>query len=303
MKTTQQLIAAVIALLLLTGCAGGYSLREQMIRTKIPQEFRGHTNGIVAIPTDADTQAAIALGTASKDNDTLEYAYLTKAPRGAFSSDQIYVKVTTPLYLIANHSREQTREFRKVDDAFVQYARGLRAVRISMTQQFTTTVPWDAVAFRRQVSLLRDGLRVESLAEIQAWAGQSPFTERPSKQMQAAMAQVNQTAAQFSRGFAASMTHEQREQVLRSYRAMGLSEDQMVTYTGFTRDEIRQILSSQASASTGKVSLSEFDAVFPIDELVKPGRYEIVFRTPQISGLFARGDKEMRFPISFSGFR
>jgi hypothetical protein len=198
-------------------------------------------------------QAAILLGTASKDGDTLEYAYLTKAPRGVFASDEIYVRVATPLYLIASHAREQARDYRKADDSFVQYARSLGAVRISISQRYISTVTWDAYAFQRQVVLLHDRVRVEPLREIPAWAGQNPFADKPSKQMQTALSQVSQTAAQFSRGFAADMSTEQKEQVLRSYRAMGLSQDQMAAYTGFSREEIRGILSAQAGVSGGKI--------------------------------------------------
>lgn len=300
---TSRVIQTVFAMLFLCGCAGSYSLREQAIRSKIPADFRGNTNGIIAAPTDADIQAATALGVASKDNDALEYAYLVKAPRGAFASDSIYVKVATPLYLIASHAREQGREYRSVDSAYVQYARGLRAARISTTQQFINTATWDAVAFQRQIILLRDGVRVEPLKEIPAWAGQSPFADKPNKQVQAALAQVNQVAAQYSRGYAANMTGAQKEQVLRSYRAMGLSEEQMAAYTGFTRSEIQEILKTQNSTNGGMMALTEFDAVFAIDELIKPGHYEVVFRTPQIASLYSRGDKEIRFPISFSNFR
>ena len=297
------LIAALTTALLAAGCAGGYSIREHAIRSKIPQEFRNYTNGIIANPTDATVRQAIALGKASKDNDALQYAYLTKAPRSLFNQDSIYIQVATPLQLIANHAREQARDYRKVNDNFVQYARKLSAVRISISQQFISTITWDAYGFQRQIILLRDGVRVEPLLEIPGRAGKNPFAEKPSKEMQATFASIDQTMKQISKGWTANMTKEQKEQVLRSYRAMGLSEDQMAAYTGFSRDEIQEILDTQSNAVDGKISLSEFDAVFPIDELTKPGNYELVFRTPQIASLYARGDKEVRFPISFAGFR
>jgi len=287
----------------ISGCVGGYSIREQAIRTNIPDELRAYTNGPVAEPSDMQIQQAIALGAASRDKDTLDYAYMTKAPRGMFTKDQIYVKVSTPLYLIARHAREQAREYRKVDDDFVGFVRSLHAVRISMIQQYINTATWDTLAFQRQVMLLRDGLRVEPLVDIQAWGGRNPFADKPSKEMQAALSGVASAAAQYSRGLAATMTRDQKERVLRSYQAMGLSEDQMATYTGFSHAEIREILASQIQQAGGKVALSEFDAVFPIEEVIKPGRYEIVFRTPQIASLYAHGDKEIRFPISFSNFR
>src|SRR4051812_33064711 len=91
---------------LFSGCAGSYSVKEATIRNRIPQEFLKYTNGIVASPSDADIQAAIALGSTSKERKTLQYAYLTKAPRGVFDNDTIYVQVATPLFLIADHARE-----------------------------------------------------------------------------------------------------------------------------------------------------------------------------------------------------
>ena len=217
--------------------------------------------------------------------------------------NNILIRVATPLYLVANHAREQARDYKKVDDNFVQYARKLGAVRISISQQFISTITWDAYGFQRQIILLRDGVRVEPLLEIPGWAGKNPFADKPSKEMQATFASIDQTMKQISKGWTANMTKEQKEQVLRSYRAMGLSEEQMAAYTGFSRDEIQEILDTQSNAVDGKISLSEFDAVFPIDELTKPGNYELVFRTPQIASLYARGDKEVRFPISFASFR
>lgn len=73
------LIASLTTSLLAAGCAGGYSIREHAIRSKIPQEFRNYTDGIIANPTDADVRQAIALSKASKDNDALQYAYLTSS--------------------------------------------------------------------------------------------------------------------------------------------------------------------------------------------------------------------------------
>ena len=116
-----------------------------------------------------------------------------------------------------------------MDDNFVQYARKLGAARIAIYAGNIISL--------QQFVLLRDGVRVDPLLEIPAWAGKNPFTDKPG------------------------------------------------------------------NAINGKISLSEFDAVFPIDELTKPGNYELVFRTPQIASLYARGDKEVRFPISFASFR
>ena len=77
----------------------------------------------------------------------------------------------------------------------------------------------------------------------------------------------------------------------------------MAEYTGLSLEEVSDILNPQANANGGKIVLSNFDAVFSVGELLKPGRYELVFRTPPAASLYASGDKEIRFPISFSSFR
>lgn len=286
-----------------SGCASDYSLREQAIRSDLPKEVRDYSGGIITKPTDADVQAAIILGSNSRGGDTLEYAYLTKAPRGFFATDTIYVKVATPLYLISNHAREQSQDYRKIDDSFVRYARDLGAVKISITQQKISTRTWDAIAFDRTVILLRDGVRVDPLSQISAWDGQNPFAVNSSKEVNATMALVTQTAAQQSKALFAQMTSEQKAQVIRTYRTMGLSEDKMATYSGLSKTEIREILGGDAAMHGGKISLSEIDAVFSADELAKPGRYELVFRTPQVASLYSSGNSEIRFPVSFVAFR
>jgi hypothetical protein len=60
--------------------------------------------------------------------------------------------------------------------------------------------------------------------------------------------------------------------------------------------EIQNIMASQ-------ISLLKSDAVYKASELKKPGKYEIVFRTPPTNNLIVSGDKEIRFPISFDKFR
>ncbi len=83
----------------LAGCAASnYSLRESIIRSKIPETSKTHTGGIVKNPSRKDISDAIKLGQVSKDDkDILEYAYIYKVPRGFFNVDSIYIVIKTIL--------------------------------------------------------------------------------------------------------------------------------------------------------------------------------------------------------------
>jgi len=270
-----------------------------MIRSDIPPIYRSHTTGIISNPSDEDIKAAINFGQSSKDGAALEYAYLMKGARNAFANDAIYVKVYTPLFLIANHSREQTREYRPIDTTYVSFLRSLEAVQISLTQQFTNYATYNSFAFNRQTILLRNGIRVEPLKSISSWEGANPFARPLNKNVQASIAQSTQS---YTRGLVANMTKEQRIALIRGYQTMGFSSDQIIAYTGMTLAEINELVPNLPT-NMGKVALTEFDAIYSIEELNKPGRYEVIFRTPATSNLLSTGDDEIRLPISFINFR
>jgi hypothetical protein len=298
MKTEYKTIVPILLVSIMCGCQTEYSLVENSIRNKIPDAYKQNTDGIVSNPTASDIEQAVQLGKSSKDNDVLAYAYLTKAPRGFFSTDEVYVKVQTPLFLVADHAREQAREYRSVDPEFVEYAKNLKAVRISVTQQYLNTNTFYAYAFDRQMILLRDGVRVEALQSIPSWDGKNPFADKMSKQMDAVLANVGNIANQYTKGYLATMSDEQKQQLVQSYKAMGYSDQKIQELTGISTGE-----GANEPGSVGTVQLTEYDGVFPLEEVCKPGNYEIIFRTRKINRLVLNGDKEIRFPISFDKFK
>jgi hypothetical protein len=296
MRHVQHLIASIAMAVLLTGCARGHSQPEPWADSSIPGKTGGPPSGIVKAPTDAEVRAAVESGISNKENDSLAFAYMTKVPTGISPSNDMYLKVSTPLFLVASHAREQTRAYRKPDDSFVSYARNLKAVKISLTQGLISTVNLDDRAFEPNIVLLRDGFRVPPLPEIPAWAGENPFSEKPIREVRTVIAQVNQAAAELSRNAVAKMTREQKQKVLNKYRALGWSEDQMTAYTGLQAAEIREMLGPAGEADPLLIPLSDSDAVFPVEELARPGRYEIILHVP-------KENKEFRFPVSFARFR
>jgi len=298
-------------ILLAFGCAGSYSVREHNIISQIPEEQRIYKEGIVVYPTDGDIKRAIDFGAASKDSDALEYAYLKKVPGDFFDEDTIYFKISTPLYYISYHAKKQAREYRQVDYQYIEYIRGLRAAKISLTQQYTGGATLRQYSFQRRIILLRDGIRVEPLKEIVAYSGQHPFSDALAINTQAIMAKVAQASNQYTKGYFATMNNEQKDRLIQMYRANGLTEDQISSMTGLGTDEIRR-LSPRANAvqdtkvggnKENKMTLSENEAIFLIEELKKPGTYEVVFRTPPSNSMFTSGDKEIRFPITFDNFK
>ena len=255
----------VLAAGLLSGC---YGLRESMIVSDLPEPYRSHTSGFVLSPSKADIDAALALGKSDKDGQLVEYAYIEK-PGGL----NTYVMVHTPLFLMADHARDQAQEYRDPDQGFIDYCKGLDAIQISLQLQGMTQ-NYNMYAQRPQVILLRDGKRVEPLSAIKGYKGRDPFL-KPDKKTQAAIDSMMRNAS-------ASMTPEAKAAM----------------------DSYYKILGAGAPAASGEISLSEFAGVFSAAELKKPGTYEVVFRTAQAINAFDfGGDKEKRYPISFGKFR
>jgi hypothetical protein len=296
-------IAGSFVIMFFVGCAGNYSIREQNILSDVPSEYRNYNGGIIVDPNDNEVKSAISLGVSSKDSDVLLYSYLIKLPRELFDDDTIYFKVVTPLFLISDHAREQARDFRQIDQKYVERARKLNAVKLSLTQQYTSNVTLRQFVFQRQIILLRNGIRVEPLKEITPINGQNPFNDKLGKNAQATIAKTTQMATQYSRGFATTMNKEQKAQLIRTYKSMGLTEEQMVAYTGFSSDEIKSFSVGASEAQEGKIALTEFDAIYSVEGLNTPGNYEVVFRTPPTTSLFNPGDKEVRLPVTFDKFK
>lgn len=198
MKTPEQILGLVISLTLLAGCATSPSLLERTYLAKIPPSYANHQAGIVSSPSDDDVQQAVAFGIAAKqESEPLEYAYLIKLSKSAVSTDVIYLRVETPLYLISRHVSDQARNYRALDQAFISYARTLGAVHLAATQQYMSSATWQAYAFSRQLILLRDGVRIEPLQELAAWAGANPFATQQQPSMASVMALIDQTAQRY----------------------------------------------------------------------------------------------------------
>lgn len=304
----KKLVSVALCGVLCSSCAqaASWSLVERGYIKKIPAIYANHQTGPILVPTDDDVRLALEFGAASKDKqEPLDYAYLIKSRESALNSDSIYVTVTTPLALIAMHAREQAKEYRKPDDEFVSFARALGAVAISVSQQFMTT-NFRTVTFDWQLILLRDGVRVEPLKGVASWNGGNPFTaSKPHlAQHNATLAAVQQAAAQQLRVAAASMDEAGRKAMVRQLAATGWSDAQICSGLGWSPEELAKIKGEgPANAAQAMFPLAERDAVFSIEELRKPGRYEIVFRRPEAGLLGVARDKEVRFAISFDHFR
>jgi len=222
------------------------------------------------------------------------------------NNDSIYVTVTTPLARIATHARDQAKEYRMVDEEFVKYARALGAVSVSISQQFMTS-NFRAVAFNWEIILLRDGVRVETLDSLAPWKGGNPFvTSKPLvAQYNATLAVIQQTAAQHLRTTAASMDDSGKRLMVHQLAKTGWSDSQICSALGWSAADLARIKGEivESTARASLITLSDRDAIFSIQELKKPGRYELVFRRLQASMLGNVKEKEVRVPISFEKFR
>lgn len=284
-------------LLFIFGCAR-FGLREQIIVSGLPEKYRNHTSGFILSPTESDIDSAIVLGkNSANDNSLLTYAYVIKAPYSFFSGD-VYVRIATPLYLISDYAREQTRNYKEIDTPFIEYCKRLDAVKISLSEQYISR-RWRIYPFERQAILLRDGKRIEPLSIIKSFNGFNPFMMQQNKEIQNIMASYQKIAPYQS----FTMTKEQLEDLEKTYRSMGYSEAQINTYMSAVRAGTNLVKSSDQNNMPIQISLLKSDAVYKASELKKPGKYEIVFRTPPTNNLIVSGDKEIRFSISFDKFR
>ena len=84
-------------------------------------------------------------------------------------------------------------------------------------------------------------------------------------------------------------------------RKVRFAEDQIKTYM----DALNYVAESSSNTNKTNSSVSLLDSanIYNVSDLNKSGTYEIVFRTPPSNSLFASGDEEIKFPISFSGYK
>ncbi len=198
----------------------------------------------------------------------------------------------------------QAREYRKIDEKYIEYLEGLNAVEICLLQQYTNYDSWNAYAFKRQIILLRDGVRVPHLTEIARYKGENPFKNLPQNikvGLEDALAIGKEAIISALKQYYSAMPLEGKKELISAARLAGLSDAEIAEYSGAPIEERRELSSGKISKSV--VYLSEFDGIYSIDELKKPGEYEIIFRTPSTQSLLISGDREIRFSIDFRNYK
>ena len=105
---------------------------EKKILENVPSTYLQHKTGIVVSSSVDDVREAIKFGASDKDNSAVEYAYLIKGPSDFWGGANVYVYVQTPLFLVADHGRRKTREFRDIDSEYIAYCKTLNVAQISV---------------------------------------------------------------------------------------------------------------------------------------------------------------------------
>ena len=261
-----------------------YSWVEKKILENIPSAYIQHKDGIVVSPTKNDVDDAIKFGASDKDDSAVMYAYLMRGPSEFWNQTEVYVYVRTPLYLVADHARKEAREYREVDTSFVEFCKTLNVAQVSLVQQIANKLR--VHAYKAKLVLLRDGKRVETVLKVQTIKGRNPYAPKLSPELEALATNL------------ANQSQQLKEQMMALYKANGMSEEQLKVMFGSSVSSVQS-----TSALPSEVPVLETDGIFAISELKKPGKYEIVFRTPPSSNIFVSGDKEIRFPVSFDKFK
>jgi hypothetical protein len=293
---TVSLLAAVF---LSSEVFAGWSLAERSIRKKIPAYFAQNTGGPVEAPADADIAEALKLAEVSKENrDILDYAFTQKldhqTPFGG-RSISVYLAAKTPLFLVAQHTREKLREHRKINSEYVAYVRGLGLAKLEINLQVNFHPSFPAVI------LLRDGERVESVASLKSPDGRNPFALPNPAGTDAILAASAKVAAQYTRGLWSTMDDGRKKQAIISWRTMGYGDSQVMQYAGISEDELRRLEGPKPEGGNlADVQLTESSNIYRIEDLRKTGKYEIIFRSQSI----IKGEgREFRYPITFDGVR
>lgn len=262
---------------MLAGCAGSYSVVQENPGPKIPAFYAGHSSGIVSQPTEAEIAQAVQFGSVERDNPSVvKDAYLSKAETSAFAPEAFYIIVRTPLYLIARHALERARTGRAPDPKYIAFARRLGFVKLAVSERFISLANWDALAIARDLSLLRDGARVKPAASIPAWNGVDPFFDPDDP-----LASWRATSW---------LKHGVEDMELQSLRQ---SQEGVAQTSGKY---------GRGAQRTASIALAPGATIFSIEEMRKPGQYEIVLGQPHPGAQAAESNSEIRFPISFSGF-
>jgi len=91
--------------------------------------------------------------------------------------------------------------------------------------------------------------------------------------------------------------------MINNYLAMGYNIDQVSSISGLSEKEINKLINPNSKENVDTINISDSDALYSIEELKKPGVYEILFRTPSTNSLLFSGDEEKKYLIDFSKFK
>lgn len=293
------ILVAILFVVEASAYCAGWSITERSIVKKIPKIYQEHKSGPVPNFSDAEAMEAVSFGVASKEQpDPLDYAYLIKESVSNWRTDVIYIAVDTPLYLLALNARDQAREYRTVPADMIDYLRTLNAVQIRINHQFMSK-QFRAMPMQRSVIVLRDGVRVEPLKNIPAYKGENLFPSGSlSAIYSAADANIQKAAMDSIRRSAKMMSDDQKRMMIPQLRAMGMKASDIHSILGV---DIEVEDSPESHSST--IHLSDNDAIFSLEEISKPGKYEIVFREPKATVLGGIETKEVRIAVAFDKLR
>lgn len=313
----KKILIILILAINFNGCNPEYSLAEKKYVDKIPSTYSNHNSGIIHPLKDTDIKEAIEFGKQDKDNRSLEYAYLVKGPKISkisgvgllfatpsqiVSSDYTYIRIRTPLFLIADYARDQAREYRATDSTYVDYLKNLDLVQLDVVQQSSSTSTYYAFAFNREFILVRNGIRVEPVNKIISFKGQNPFKEKVDKSTEAIFNEMMKISAAYTRNLYLNMPESQKKQIVESYINMGLPREQIAIYTGLNSDEINEFMDIKNGHEI-EIPLLETENIYSVKDLKQDGLYQIVFRTPKTNSLIKTDDTEIKFAIDFSKFK
>lgn len=297
----KRILLFLVILIIAVSCSySGWSIREQGYIKKIPANYQTHLKGIIKNPSQQEINFAITFGKQEKDGEAVEYAYLTKA---SFGKMTVYCNLYTPLRLIAEHSKNCAREYVDIDSSKVEYLSKMNAVKIDLMPQYTSTYTWNIYAYEEDFFLLRDGIRVPTISQIDAMNKNNPFDSIIVPEIDDIQKKAMQDAMQYTQLYTAGFTKEQKIAFCKQLKIMGYSRSDIVNYSGFPADSINVYIGEMKSNKIDTIYFSEKDNIYSIDELNKKGFYEIVFRTPQTNNLLSSGNKEKRIPINFEKFK
>lgn len=295
----KSLVIYVFTVFVLTACGSTdstYSFRESAIVNNIPEDIRNYSGGIIKSPSDSEVERAILFGQESKESDELTYAYIFKPDVGFLNTT--YVSIETPLHLISRHAKNQAREYSSLDEAYIEFLRELNAVNLSLTSQELGPATYNVYTFDHEIILLRDGIKVEPLSKVASWNNMNPFAYNEALAQQ--LANINQMTAASTTAVFAQMPEEQKKKMIEVYKAAGVSNQYIES--AFELEETG--VSNELNYISTLNAIGKQMTIYSIDELKKPGRYEIVYRTRANTNLFSGGGKnEVRFDISFANYR